>query len=32
MIISAHKQCFTSLPLPLYRYLCNGKDGYILNF
>ena len=32
LIISAHKQCFTSLPLPLYRYLCNDKDGEILNF
>ena len=30
VIISAHKQCFTSLPLPVY--LCNGKDGEILNF
>ena len=29
LIISAHKHCFTSLPLPLYRYLCNGKDGEI---
>ena len=22
----------TTSPLPLYRYLCNGKDGEILNF
>ena len=22
----------TSLPLPIYRYLCNDKDGEILNF
>ena len=30
-LISAHKHCFTSLPLPLYRYLSNGKVGEMLN-
>ena len=30
-LFSAHKHCFTSLPLPLYRYLGNGKVGETFN-